>query len=863
MTLTNLLRRISLKHIRHQKARTIMAMLGIVLGVAAMTSIDIVNRSVLRSFEDSINRVAGRAVLQITGADSGYPEDMLDRVQKVPGVEYAVPVIETNANFAGGKERSFMILGVDVLQDNKVRDYSVTDESADIPDPLLFLAKPDSILLTKEMADREGIKIDQRIQVQTVQGIKTFTVRGLLNPEGLAKAAGGDLAIMDIYAAQMVFGKEGRIDRTDVSILPGEALDSVKGRIQQALPEGYYVDTPAGRTRQVEVLLTRFRKSISLISFMAMFVGMYLIYNAVSISIVQRKREIGILRALGSTRGQIIRLFLGETLVISTVASLLGAGLGVIFAKMSINAVVQSMTGFYVRTSVTGLALSWRNFMTDGTAGIIASLSAAVFPALSSTRITPISAIRSLPYSEDGFLLKRTVKFVAGIFFFLSALILILYKTADASSGIRSAAAPFFSMICLLLGVSLAAPFFLKWFMTLFHRVLALRLGAGGRLAGLNLKKNISRNAVAVAAVIYSISLFVSSASMIYSLNESILEYIEAVDRCDIFISSGHPMAMGGTPSIPMPEEMWKDIEKVPGVLSADPFRKTYLTYEGRRIFLGAIDIVRSMEYNQYLVTAGRREDVLRLLPRQDNVMVNEGFAARFRIKPGDFISLPAPGGPKRFRVVAVVVSYISDSGSVWMDIYTYQRYWQDRLADNFSVRVKPGENISTVREAILDRFGKKRRLFALAAQEMKNELRKMLDQSFVVTYAVNIITLIIAGLGIVITLLASILERTREIGILRSIGMKRGQVSGVVIIESMLLGAAGGALGSATGILIGWMSLEGFFRLDLGASITYHIHYLSIGSSLLLSIGLSVLAGLYPAKRAAKINIVEALSYE
>ncbi len=160
MIFTNLLRRISVKHIRLQKTRTIMALFGIALGVASMTSIDIVNSSVIRSLEDSINRITGRAVLQVTGAESGFPETMLERVQNVPGVEYAVPVIETNASLAAGSERSFVVLGVDILQDNKVRDYSVTDESSDIPDPILFLAKPDSILLTREMAKREGIAID-------------------------------------------------------------------------------------------------------------------------------------------------------------------------------------------------------------------------------------------------------------------------------------------------------------------------------------------------------------------------------------------------------------------------------------------------------------------------------------------------------------------------------------------------------------------------------------------------------------------------------------------------------------------------------------------------------------------------------
>src|SRR5512135_1357060 len=249
MNLPNLLRHISLRHLRLQKANALMTVAGICLGVAAIVSIGIVNKSVLRSFEDTINRVTGRAALQVTGAASGFPEGLIEGVQKVPGVEYAVPVIDTQGILVGAKEQTLMVLGVDVLQDSNIREYKLSEESADTPDPLLFLARPDSILLTRELADREGIKLDQTIQIQTVSGIRAFRVRGLLNPEGPAKVASGNIAIMDYPAAQMAFGKEGRIDRIEVSLLRGEDLESVRERIKSALPGGYSVVTPEGRTK--------------------------------------------------------------------------------------------------------------------------------------------------------------------------------------------------------------------------------------------------------------------------------------------------------------------------------------------------------------------------------------------------------------------------------------------------------------------------------------------------------------------------------------------------------------------------------------------------------------------------------------
>jgi len=862
MNLTNLLRRVSIKHIKHQKIRTIMALFGIALGVASMTSIDIVNSSVIRSFEDSINRITGRAVLQISGAESGFPEAMLERVQKIPGVEYAVPVIETNANLAAGSERSFVVLGVDVLQDSNIRDYSVTDESSDIPDPLLFLAKPDSILLTKEMAHREGIRIDQKLQVQTVQGLKNFTVRGLLEPDGPAKALGGDIAIMDVYAAQLAFGKEGRIDRIDVSIIQGETLDSMKARIQAALPEGYNIDTPAGRSRQIENLMARFRNSMNFISFMALFVGMYLIYNTVSISVVQRRREIGILRALGATRGQIITLFLAETVALSLLSSILGVGLGLVLAKLSINAVAQTVSSMYGRAQVTDLIFTWPGMLKNISIGILASIVAAAFPARSSSHVAPVSAIRSQPYAMNGAVLNTAQKIIAASLIALTGAIILAYKLVGPASLIRNAGTTIMAGLCLILGVSLATPLFLQWFIRSYRAVIAPRLGAGGRLAGLNLEKNLSRNAVAVAAVFFSISLSVGSSNMLNSVRKGMLDYIDSVENSDIIITSGHPLAAAAAPTIPMPLSMLKELERIPGVQSVDPFRKLWITLSGKRVLLEVVDFVSWPKHNTVTVIEGSMADIP-LSRETDEISINETVAARLGLKRGDTLVLPTPDGPKNFKVTAVILSYASDSGVIIIDLRTYERYWNDHVADMFSVYVKPGHDIPSVRAAIQEYFNGKRKMFVLPALEFRQEIKKMLDRSVVMNDAVNFLTLLIAGFGIIVTLLASVLERTREIGILRSIGMKRSQVSGVVLIESALIGLAGGLLGILAGVITGWINLEGFFRLDFGASMSYHIHYPSIATALLLSILLSVLAGLYPARRAAKTNIVEALAYE
>ena len=521
------------------------------------------------------------------------------------------------------------------------------------------------------------------------------------------------------------------------------------------------------------------------------------------------------------------------------------------------------MSELYLRTSVSELAISWPNLMVGFVTGIAASLAAALFPALASTRVTPVSAIRSAPYSEEGLLSGTRLKIASASCVLVAVLLLALYTSFGSSQVLHSTATMFSATILLLLGISLATPTVLQAFLAFFRRAVSPHVGAEGRLAGLNLQKNITRNSVAAAAIFFGISVFVSSAGIIYSTKQSVMEWIDSYVRGDIIVTSGHPIATTGSQNIPMPVEMWKEIEKVPGVQSADPFRKIYIDYHSRRILLLTLDVDRRMLYSPFKVAQGTREDMVRLLPKQNYIAVNESLASQEHLKPGDTMLLPTPEGPVNFTVAAVNVDYSSDSGSLLMDMSTYRKYWKESLADSFSIRVKQKKDVLAVRDEIVKRFGSERKLFVLPALEFKAEIRKVIDQGFAVNHAINIITLTIACFGIIVTLLASVLERTREIGILRSIGMLRSQVSRVVVIESMLLGIIGGVLGAGAGILIGWMSLEGFLKGDYGASMQYHIYYASIFWALILSTLLAALAGIYPAQRAAKTNIVEALSYE
>ena len=858
MNFWNLLRHITLKHFRLRKAQIFMAAAGICLGVTAIVSIGMINKSVLFSFEESFNRVTGKAKLQITGAQSGFPESLVEKVQGVEGVEYAVPVIETDGLLVDGKERAIMIMGIDVLVDTQVREYSLSGDSADVPDPLLFLAKRDSILVTKTMADREGFVIDQKIQVQTVDGIKSLRIRGIMNPEGPAKAMGGNMAIMDIFAAQMAFGKDGRVDRIDVSLREGTDLETVRKAIVDALPQGYMVDTPVGRTKQVEEMIARFQKGLDLISYLSIFVGMYLIYNAVSISVVNRRKEIGILRALGCLRRDIILLFLGEILIISVIASVLGVGLGVLLADSLVGAFGKVVSQTYVRTSVSGIHFTWFYPMLGLVSGIFASLTAALFPARTSSLISPVSAIRSVPYAEEKFFTTRRLNAGGVLCLILSGVIFAVYRFTGDSPLTKNVTLLIIAQLMVAVGISFFTPAFLKGFVNIFNRFFSSHFGAAGRLAGLNLRKNLIRNSVAVAAVFFGIAVFVASVGFTYSIKQSVVKWLDAMIIGDIIITSGHPGSSANAHSIPMPVEMSAQLEKVPGVQSVAPWRRVFMNYNGRRVLLSVASLARYPNHRN-----NDTKEVTNGVPAKDKVVISEPFAAIFKVKKGDILTLPTPSGPVKFDVAGIVVDYSSDAGVIAMDIPTYQRHWGDMLCNSFFLTIHPGTDIKKVSAEIQRLFGVERKLYVLSALEFKEEIRKILDDMFFFDYALNVITLTIASLGIIVALLASVMERTREIGTLRAIGTLRKQIYGVIILESILMGIAGGILGSVAGIFAGWVNLEGFFIANYGSAAQYYLPWSAIVMVLLLSAGLAALSGMIPARKAAKTNIVEALSYE
>src|ERR1035438_7257602 len=384
-----LLRLISWPYLRKHLVRTLLTVSGIVLGVAVLVGMRMADETALGAFANTVNKVAGSTQLQVTSGDNGFPEDVLERVQSVPGVRVASAVIEAVADTRLPGQGNLMILGVDMTGDRGLRDYDLdSGDEAVIDDPLVFLAQPDSLIVTREFATHNRLEANSRVPMGTMEGDKQFTVRGIMKAGGMASAFGGSFAIMDLYAAQKVFGRGRRFDRIDLAVKDGFTVDAVRQAIQSALGPGFIVEPPASRGAQFDGMLKAHRILVNFTSAFALLIGMFLIYNSFAIAVTQRRYEIGVLRALGATQRQIRVLFLTESAVEGLAGSAAGVALGILFAHSMMLYLGNALEFFYGLPASANQTPDTDFWLLGGAAamGVATSMFAAWLPAREAAR---------------------------------------------------------------------------------------------------------------------------------------------------------------------------------------------------------------------------------------------------------------------------------------------------------------------------------------------------------------------------------------------------------------------------------------------------------------------------------------------
>jgi putative ABC transport system permease protein len=852
MALLYLLKNITLRHIRLHKGRTFLSILGIGLGVSVFVSVQIAIHTAIESFNDTVDHVSGKATLQVTSFGRGFPEETFLKVKKVPGIKAATPVIQYISKFDEPIGEPLYLLGIDVFSDRPFREYQFYQSNEE---DLLFLKEPNAIALTEKLAGRHGLKKGDRITLIVGSKKANLTITNLLKMEGPAESLEGNFGLIDIALAQEVLEKVGLIDRIDLMTDNSNPFEVVERELKKVIPLGTEVRRSDSRSGQIEKMVSAFHLNLTALSFISLIVGMFLIYNTISISVIQRRREIGILRSIGLTRSQLLALFISEAGLIGLLGSLMGLGMGIGLAKLMLYFVSRTITALYILVKTEHLFISPSVLMAGFGLGMFASILSSLGPAKEASKVPPREAL-ALGTLEKKVKIRLKLFNLIGIGLLTLSLLFALQKPIDHRPIFG-----FLAALLILIGISFMIPSLTTFLNRLLAPLLHFLFGVEAKLASRYIHDSMARTVITIAALMTALSMLISVSIMILSFRKTVDLWVEQSINGDVFIFPGSYSITGYSALLPI--EVSRTLSSLPGVKAVDSFRALEVEYQGQPAVIASVDGEVFLNMKVIRFTEGNPKAILKQFAAGQSILVTESFSLRHQVKAGDRIKLNTPKGEKDFFISGVFYDYSTDWGMVLVEKKLFQSLWNDETLHSAGIYLKEGVSLEAFKQSFRERYSKSYRLFVVSHRELRNEVLKIFDQTFTITYALEFIAIIVAILGIINSLNALIIERQRDIGILRAVGGSRRQVEKVTLIEAGMIGFFSHILGLLCGFILSILLIYVINKQSFGWTIQFSIPLWSLIESWLIVMITSLAAGLIPARRAARMNTVESLRME
>jgi len=852
----SLLRLVSIRHVFESPLRSLLTLAGVAVGVATLVGIASINRSVMDAFRSTIDTVAGKADLTVAAENTGFPEELLDTVRQTPGVLHAAGGISVVAPVTNSPGESLYLMGVDLLDDGYFRTYEGADtDVGKLADDLEFLNSTDRILVSERLAKDKGLKTGDSISLQTPDGAKPFVIHGLLKETGPLKAFGGSVGVMFFGSLQEAFSRGRTLTRIDVAVDPKVGFETVRERLQKVVGPTIEVDSPDRRGQATQTMVRSFQLGLNLGSGVALLVGVFLVYNTISISVVQRRREIGTLRALGATRRVIRALFALEAGVFGLIGSLLGMPLGLIVGKAAIGTVSNSVSEIYVRVNTKDVVLGPKELAVGLSLGVLGSIFAALRPAWIASGVQPVEALRKDAAIGAGAVEVRAWPTYLGL-----ALLAAAYPVAQIPPPLENfPIGGYIAIFFILMGVTLLSPLVLRTLNVPFTRPGELLFGISGRLAADHFARAPVRTAVPVGALSIGITMSVTLAAFIGSFERSADRWIEQAIPADLFVTSAARLA--GTQNQPMKPQIMPELSSIPNIAAINPVRLFPHEVLDLRVFVISLDAEVHNERGAALMIEGRAPTPEER--EQGVVVISENLSRRRNLKVGSTFPMKTPTGEHTYTVGAIIIDYTSDQGAVIMDRKIFVKTFLTEQIDTFHVYLSDRSKLEETRAAITAKLGKQYDLYVISNAELRQEAKKLVGGAFSITYAMEVVAVALALLGIINTLLAAVLDRTREIGLLRAVGADRGHVMKLFTGEAFFIGLTGSLFGAITGGVVGLIVTKIVGVQATGWNFPFSYPWLTAVQMVVVGTISAILAGIYPARRAARLDVVEALAYE
>lgn len=816
----------------------ILNVLSIAIGVTVFLAIQLANRSALSGFQNAVALVAGRAHLEVRG---DLPETLFPKIAAADGVKSATPLVEGLVTLPDEPGEYLRILGVDPFSGEGLRVFELEAPDGGRLDLEAWLREPDSVALA---GSRE---IRGPIRVQAGGRTVTLVPRFLWRTSDAAVESDPRLAPMDIAWAQELLDRVGRLTSIQVELEKPLEADAVAASLRELVPADATVFPPARRGAETEQMLAAFQLNLTALSLVSIVVGVFLIYNSLSAAVVRRRVEIGILRANGATRTEVAGLFLGEGLFAGLAGTLIGIALAQPLASILAAPVAQTVTSLYTVVSPASPELSAGQILLALTVGLGASLLAAWRPAAEAANCDPAAILH--PGSVVETFRARPVPWLSGGLVAIGLSTVLSWLALTFGLSLLGFAAVGF----LIAGFSLTVP----WAVTTFAAFLRPSRSWLVRLAAQHLARSMHRNVVTIAALAVAAGMTVSVSVMIHSFRASVVSWTNRTLVADLFIAPAANEIIGLQAFMPRDTLTWA--REQPGIVETATFRELPVRWNGRTVSLGIAD-GRARGELEFLRSL---PDAKTLFHSPGYVVVSESFSTRHGTRPGDRLTLAAPGGPAEFRVAGVIRDFTRDSGLILMDRSNFARHWDDERVHSFAIRLRDSEQAAEVAERFREQFGREGAFSIYTNAALRGRVMEIFDQTFAVTSVLRVISVVVAIAGVFLALTTLVAEREREIGVLRSLGASRPQVRGLVLGEAAMIGVVASIVGVACGagmaMILTWVINKAFFGWTI--DLRYPLDVLA--TTPLWLVPAAVAAAWWPAARASRTAPAQAVRFE
>ncbi len=837
--------RLIVRPVLRERARSLLVIAAVALGVAVVLAIDLAGNAAAGSFRSSMETLAGDNDLEVTAA-GGVPEKIVADLARLP---YALRIslrIEDHATVVSTGE-AVPLIGIDIVAEANTRQHQNLEVATD-DDAFLHINDPDAIWITHTLGRQFGEKIDLLINDQA----REYTVHGFI-PD--SAQVSGDAIVMDISAAQQATGKAGRIDRILLKVPNQPDIDTWQQRLRAALPNGVSLNPQGSQTAANRRMLAAFRWNLRILSYIALLVGAFLIYNTISVSVVRRRADIGVVRALGASRRAVLVAFLAEAALFGFVGSAIALPLGRLLATGAVRLLATTVDALYISSRPGSLNLSAASVILAFVVGIGVAIASALAPAREASMVPPTEAMAR---GRREFAIRVERK--------RDALIALALALAGAACARVPAIGgkPLFgylSAILLIAASALAIPALVHWCMSIASGMLRRIMGVEAMLASRSLAGSLRRTSVLVGALSTAIAMMTSVGIMVGSFRQTVITWMDDELPADLYLRPAGDPAADRHPTLAL--DLADRIARLPGVESVSRFRAYEIEYQGLPVTLAGAEMnaQRPREFSNFL--SGRSPaSVLKELAASDAVVVSEPFSYKHGVKAGDTITLPLGGKLITLRIVDIFYDYGNERGYILLDRSTMLRYLPDPAPSNLAVYLEPGANLEFVRDEIKHAAAHSDVLI-FSNRDIRREGVRIFDQTFAITYALEAVAVIVAVMGIAGALMSIVIDRRREFGLLRIMGATTGQIRKLILVEAGLIGILANIAGLALGIVLSLVLIFVINKQSFGWTIQFHWPVLVLLSALSFVYLATVLAGIYPARVAQRLNPIEVVHEE